>query len=439
MKVLVAGGKRTVGIIESLAQQTQFFVDMEFLYTEHYGEIVTELQKRQIAFDGVLFTGVAPFEYVSSHVNTLVPWEVLPHTSQAFLAALLKAGYTNHWDLTRVSVDSYSPEMVYGAYKEIGLPEEAFEIYLAKFEPSEPDYIDHLVEFHMDHYNSRRVSLCITNNFAVSDILMKHQIPTIKIDPPTEIILQRINALRLKHQLKMAEYNQIATIMVDLETYQDQLYRISELERFRSGNEAKEAIYVFAVNIRAAIFEITDGRFVLFTTLQQLEQYSDNFKTFPLFQDIRRSENIKSIFIGIGFGTDSYSAKQNAENSLIRAKRQEQDCLFLTYEDGTVAGPLTYKPTPQETHSASTANQRFLEISLRSQIGMNTLKKLHEVITQNSLEVVTPQQLAELMGMSQRNMNRLLTKLEDSGYAKVIGKETRTTLGRPGRLIRILF
>ena len=61
--------------------------------------------------------------------------------------------------------------------------------------------------------------------------------------------------------------------MIDIEIYRDQLYKISELERFHTENEAKEAIYVFALNNRAAIYELSDGRFVLFTTLHQLEHY----------------------------------------------------------------------------------------------------------------------------------------------------------------------
>ena len=439
MKILVVGGKRSVGIIRHVAENTQVFADLEYLYTNTYDEIVEELQRRQLNFDGVLFTGATPFEYVSGRVQPLIPWECLPHTPQAFLAALLKASYQNQWDLRNVSVDSYPSELIHNAYDEIGLAPETLDLYIAKFQPNEKNYISDLIEFHIDNYTHRRVSFCITGNISVANALAEHHIPYIKIDPPTEVIIQRINALRLRHQLKLAEYNLVATIMIDIESYRDSLYKISELERFHSVNEAKEAIYVFALNNRAAIFELSDGRFVLFTTLRQLEQYSDNFKVFPLFQAIRRNENIKHIFIGVGLGTDSYSSKLNAENSLLLAHRQEKDCLYLTYEDGNIAGPLTYEALSQECEPASTANKRLLEISLRSQVGMNTLKKLKSILQEYSIEVTTPQRMAELMNMSSRNMNRLLAKLEECGYVKIAGKETRSSSGRPSRLIRFYF
>ena len=439
MKILVVGGKRSVSIIQHVAENTKLIVDLEYLYTDTYEEIVTELELHQTNFDGILFTGATPFEYVSGRVQPLIPWESLPQTPQAFLAALLKASYKNQWNLQRVSVDTYPPELIHNAYDEIGLSLEDLDLHIAKFQPNEENYIEYLIEFHTDNYRSRRVSFCITGNIAVANALAKNHIPYVKIDPPTDIIIQYINALRLRHQLNLAEYNLVATIMIDIEIYTDQLYKISELERFHSANKAKEAIYVFALNNQAAVFEKSDGHFVLFTTLYQLEQYSDHFKIFPLFQNIRRSENIKNISIGIGLGTDSYSAKSNAENSLLLAHRQEKDCLYLTYENGNIAGPFTYETIIQESDTVSTANKRLLEISLRSQVGMNTLKKLEAVIQEHAIEVTTPQQMAELMNMSPRNMNRLLSKLEECGYVKIAGKETRVSSGRPSRLIRFYF
>lgn len=439
MKILVAGGRRSVRIIQDVAESTQVLADLEYLYTETYDEIVAELQIRQSAFDGILFTGATPFEYVSSRIQPSIPWEVLPHTPQAFLAALLKASYKNQWDLQKISVDTYPQDLIYGIYEELGFSQDEVDVHIARFQPKEPHYIEDLIEFHADHYRARRVSFCITSNIVVANALTEQKVPHVKIDPPTEIIIQRINALRLRHQLALAEHNLVATLMVDIEPYRDQLYKISELERFRSENEAKEAIYMFAFNNRAAIYELSNGSFVLFMTLHQLEQYSENFKVFPLFQSIRRSENIRQILIGIGLGTDAYSSKLNAENSLLRAHRQEKDCLYLTYEDGTIAGPLTYEAVPFASRPASAANKRLLEISVRSQIGMNTLKKLESILQEYAIDVTTPQKIAELMNMSPRNMNRLLAKLEDSGYVKVAGKETRGSSGRPSRLIRFHF
>ena len=136
MKILVVGGKRSVSIIQHVAENTKLIVDLEYLYTDTYEEIVTELELRQTNFDGILFTGATPFEYVSGRVQPLIPWESLPQTPQAFLAALLKASYKNQWNLQRVSVDTYPPELIHNIYDEIGLSSEDLDLHIAKFQPN---------------------------------------------------------------------------------------------------------------------------------------------------------------------------------------------------------------------------------------------------------------------------------------------------------------
>ena len=204
MKILIVGGKRSVGIIRHVAENTKLIADLEYLYTDSYEEIVEELELRQTNFDGILFTGATPFEYVSGRVQPLIPWEVLPQTPQAFLAALLKAGYKNQWNLQKVSADTYPSELIHNVYDEIGFSSEDLDLYIAKFQPNEKTYIEDLIEFHTDNYRSRRVSFCITGNIAVANALAKNHIPYVKIDPPTDIIIQQINSLRLRHQLKLA-------------------------------------------------------------------------------------------------------------------------------------------------------------------------------------------------------------------------------------------
>ena len=38
-----------------------------------------------------------------------------------------------------------------------------------------------------------------------------------------------------------------------------------------------------------------------------------------------------------------------------------------------------------------------------------------------------------------RNREDFLKQLEDAGYVSVVGKESRVSLGRPGRIIKIHF
>lgn len=94
---------------------------------------------------------------------------------------------------------------------------------------------------------------------------------------------------------------------------------------------------------------------------------------------------------------------------------------------------------PSAPRQQAPGQNRLLEISARSGISLRSLELLELVVRQYGLEYATPAQLCAVSGISPRNMNRILNKLEDAGYVAVVGKESRVSLGRPGRIIKISF
>ncbi|MGL5347499.1 MAG: winged helix-turn-helix transcriptional regulator, partial [Peptostreptococcaceae bacterium] len=65
--------------------------------------------------------------------------------------------------------------------------------------------------------------------------------------------------------------------------------------------------------------------------------------------------------------------------------------------------------------------------------------KIESIIKQYNITTITPNELAEFCGVSTRSINRIITKLEDKGYIRIVGKKTNTSNGRPSRLIEIDF
>ena len=120
MRIAVAGGLHSINLIREIAGQTELYVELEYLSTESYPVMAEELRRRQQEFDGVLFTGMSPLHYASECVSPTIPWEVLHRSQQALLCAMLKASYVNHWDLSRISADSYQEDLIRSVYREIG-------------------------------------------------------------------------------------------------------------------------------------------------------------------------------------------------------------------------------------------------------------------------------------------------------------------------------
>jgi transcription initiation factor IIE alpha subunit len=70
---------------------------------------------------------------------------------------------------------------------------------------------------------------------------------------------------------------------------------------------------------------------------------------------------------------------------------------------------------------------------------MNKLYKLERAVRKYGSNVFISKDLARECNMTHNSMNRLLLKLEESGYAKVVGKQPTSNTGRPSRLIRLNF
>ena len=100
-----------------------------------------------------------------------------------------------------------------------------------------------------------------------------------------------------------------------------------------------------------------------------------------------------------------------------------------------VVGPLTL------SHKIASFNttKDYSVIAERCKVSVGVICKIDTIMRRNGLEYITPTKLAKLYGGNERNLLRILNKLEKAGYVRIIGKEQRSMPGRPGRLIQFNF
>lgn len=107
-------------------------------------------------------------------------------------------------------------------------------------------------------------------------------------------------------------------------------------------------------------------------------------------------------------------------------------------ENNQFLGPIV----PVHASSGSPEDQidgYFQEIASMTGISLNSIIKLQTIMDINKKNTFTPLELAKIYGVSLRSMNRLLEKLIDNNYAKIIGHNMRTSAGRPSRILRLNF
>ena len=437
MRIGIIGPQATVDEVLTAVSTSGLFVECVPLVYSSYKETVELVERNENNVDGFLFTGTTPFRYASKYLSPKQQWEYLPRNTTSFLCALLKAAYINNYGISSISVDSYDELFIRKAYAEIGLTGEDIKIIESPYNIFNEDYEMKVAEFHYDNFKSGRSNVCVTGLKSIQELLKKKNVPVVKLSPTAELIIQQINKMRLLHKLTLSEKNIVAVIAFSVSfEIENSYYGKSELHMFMSRNKVTEIIYAFAQRIGAAVETHENGVYHAYTTKDVVETETNGFSSFNILHSIGIINGVKSVSIGIGLGKTSLDAKYNAKIGQSRAEKCGINCFFIVKDDHEVVGPIT---DVGEKTDEKVLDKHLYEISRRTGIGMNKLYKLERAVRKYGSNVFISKDLARECNMTHNSMNRLLLKLEESGYAKVVGKQPTSNTGRPSRLIRLNF
>ncbi|HWR30338.1 MAG TPA: hypothetical protein VN631_10940, partial [Negativicutes bacterium] len=212
---------------------------------------------------------------------------------------------------------------------------------------------------------------------------------------------------------------------------------LTEDEYHNALNRMKvsEQVYLFAQRIQAAVMESGDQNYLLFTTMQMLENETNDLKNIDLLQAVKNNA-ASTISVGIGYGKTANEAKSGATLGMLHAGKKGGNLAFIVYEGKKIIGPLTNIAQNQEK-TEPLIDEKFLRISEKVGVSINTVFKLHCISEQYGKNDFTIRELAPLFGVTPRTMNRIMEKFETHGYAKIIGKRIIGNSGRPSRIIRL--
>lgn len=437
MKIAIIGSRKSIEIVKNTILKGYFFIETVYFTFDKYSEVIDILKENESEVDAVLFTGKTTFQYATNFIKPSVPWEYVPRNRMSFVYTMIKAIYTNKYDISKISIDSYSEKVIYETFEEIGYKKEDVSIYQPNYNILDPDYMKNLIEFHENCFKSGQVKLCITGIYDVYEILNKLNVPCMHVDFSTDVIMEYINKLRLRYQLKVNEDSNLITINTTVDMLKEySIYSKSEFQILQHRNTISEIIYGYAQRIGAATLRVSDDNYYLFTTKSVIENDTNKFEYFKLLNELHNKPYIQKVSIGIGLGHDPLESKNNAEIANSKSSKSDIDCLFIMDKDNKLIGPITSATKNSENKKV---DKYLLEISEKTGIGISTIHKLESIINQYNIDTITTNELSKLCGISSRSINRIIVKLEDKGYVRVVGKTSSPTNGRPSRLIKIDF
>lgn len=441
MKLLVIGHPLRFGKIKTELKSNFNEIRAEYMEYWDYSEtndVLKYVKNNKKSIDALLFTGELAFKWFSAKMFNDIVSDYVYKDSGSLLKMLLQA-LNKGYDIFNISIDSYDKDLVDEVYEELELDRDKSIHICPKYIFQGNNYTKDVYLFHKKNFYEKKVSCCITAISNIYENLSNDNIPCFLFQPTRDVIKNTLLKLQLKHCIQVNEYSQIVAISLEIDLPDEEsIINKDEYQIILENMEVSKQVYIFAKKIEAAVQEVNFRGFMLFSTKKILEIETENLQNFDIFEMVNEN-TLSKISVGIGYGKTAREARYHANLGLLKAKKYGGNKTFILYDSKTIVGPIDYLKKSMTKTDSNKIDEKFLNIAEKCEISVNTIFKLYNIVQQQKKDCFTSHELAEYFGTTPRTIYRIINKLEQNGFAKIIGKKIISDIGRPSRLIKLLF
>ena len=433
MIIGVVGPSVNVQFIEELLKKHSLFMEARFFGYQKFTEVPELIGKHEREVDAILFTGRIPYTYASNFVTPQVPWDFLPRNLLSTLTALIKAS-VNNYNIKNISSDGFDDTTLQLIYDEFGLDQHKFVFHNINADIFAPDYMQQVLSYHLDNIKNHTANSCLTGVAHIYETLKEQNIPVIKIQPSYFLMKQKIESLKLQYKILQQNKKEFCVIELQPVIFDTNIEKpVNPLREFRLQTKINEALQLYAERVGAALYTELNI-FSLVTTREVIERETHEFKSFDILHSVLYDNGISRLAVGIGIGNTPYEAKLNARMARKKAEHKQAFCCYVLMATNEYIGPLELSRMDPKVIRK---NHLLQQISDISGVGLQSLERLQDVLSEYNITQITPLELAEYCKIPFRSMNRILYRLDEAGYVKVVGKRASIKSGRPSRVIEI--
>ncbi len=424
--------ERVLGVIESAFPDVTG-IAIETREMSQIENTVQYLSEHIDDFDGVLFTGKILYDVMNHRMHSQNPWVYLDNDESQLQRILLSSLIGQKHDITKISIDSYTEDMVESIYRGIGLIEGQYHAIISKIDIFKESLFDDLIAFHSRCFQTGQSGVAITGISAICSRLHTLGIPAMLLTPNETTIKNTLHDLLEKIRFEDLTVSQIVVISVEIEAGGEYHWTSeNEYGLMLEKTHITEEVYKFAQRIQAAVVE-SERSYLLFSTRKIVEYETKNLRELSLFRRIGEKTE-RTVSVGIGFGITAREAKANALIGKNKASKMGGNQGFVVYNRRHME-----KITSVHKKTEPTSDIQFRDISEKSGVSANNIYHLKCLIDLYKKDTFTSHELADEFGNSLRSTNRMIEKLEVAGYVEVIGKKIIGKSGRPSRLLKFLL
>lgn len=368
----------------------------------------TEIIKNIKPCDVVFFSGSLPYLFAKEAVEKLpVPAHYLKQDEMVITTTLLSVYFSHHIPIEQLSIDLMEPQLIQNVLEDIGQSEQY--PHMLKIDPTFE--LEKVADFHARLYHSGKTSLAITSIHAVFHALQDKKIPIIRMLDSKSNILKGLEDARSLALLVKSESAKIAIgfIQSNQEITEEVLKKIAATIQ---ANHIQTDYHLYT-------FISTQGNVQIALESNIMEKWFD-LVSFP-------------IKIAFGYGKTVIEATQNAKDAL---QYVMENTAYLINDHKELLGPY---PNQQQQVQLKTNDPKLVQIAKNTKLSPANLSKIMQFSRSHSSVEFTAHDLEVYLQVSRRTTERLLKKLVDHGYARVVGEEMTYQQGRPRSIYELSF
>ncbi|MCY9548083.1 hypothetical protein [Lysinibacillus xylanilyticus] len=407
-KIAVICSKAFMKRINSIAQNIENIQIDFYLYNQPTEAPV--LLKEMKPCDALLFGGTLPYLHAQSALSELpIPWNYIKQDETAISTTLLSLIANHTVPLNRISIDVMDPVIVENVLTEIEYcgPKP----YIQPISITKPT--QSILQHHIALWEANSVDFVITSIHSVFDELQALQIPAMRMLDATNSIVQCLE--ETKSQSLLTKSESVKAVVGLLEAPEDKPIDYNMLTQITALTHATYK-------------EISPYSFELYTTAGHLQKALEKENLQNLLQ-----QTDKPFKLAFGYGHSIFEANQNAKNALTFTKPFE---IYILDEHKNLLGPF---PQSKVRLALKTDDPYVLQMAKKTGLSPLNISKIIHFSRERQSAQFTSHNLSEYLQVTRRTTERIIKKLVDNGYAKVVGEEMTHQQGRPRTIYELNF
>jgi DNA-binding MarR family transcriptional regulator len=196
-----------------------------------------------------------------------------------------------------------------------------------------------------------------------------------------------------------------------------------------SANIVQEEAEPFAHTINATFQKLDENLVTFYSTRGDIEALMEQDFLADFFK------NKGPVMVGFGYGATTTDADRNAKVALRFAEKEEVDsCVYILTEEKELLRPF---PHTRKHHRLKNNDPELFEVAKQTKLSPANLSKLIEFSKSRQTVQFTAADLADYLQVTRRSTERILKKLGDHGYVKIVGEEMTYQQGRPRAIYQL--